>query len=303
MKKREAKIERNRIKRTTGELIFDGFNQFFMIGLIAITVYPFLYVLIASVSEPAQISAHRGLLLMPQGLQLQAYELVFQNRDVITGYLNTIFYVVVGTSFNILLTILTAFVLSRQELMLKNIIVFGIIFTMFFGGGMIPTYLMMSDLNLIGTRWAVIFPGLISTTNVIIMRTSFQALPRSLEESAKIDGASDFTVLFKIILPLSKAIIAVMVLFYGVGHWNSWFNAYIYLNERNLFPLQLVLREILVYSGTGDMLISLGDYNGQDMSEIIKYATIIVSTVPILCIYPFLQKYFVKGVMIGAIKG
>lgn len=303
MKKKDMGVNSNRIKRTTGEVVFDGINTIIMVGLIAITIYPFLYVLLASVSEPAQMSAHRGLLLLPQGFQLKAYELVFANKDIMTGYMNTLFYVIVGTTLNILLTTLTAFVLSRQELMLKNILVFGIIFTMFFGGGMIPTYLMMSDLNLIGTRWAIVFPGLISTTNVIIMRTSFQALPKSLEESAKIDGANDFTVLFKIILPLSKAIIAVMVLFYGVGHWNSWFNAYIYLNERNLFPLQLILREILIYSGTGDMLISLGDFNGQDMSEIIKYTTIIVSTVPILCIYPFLQKYFVKGVMIGAIKG
>ena len=174
---------------------------------------------------------------------------------------------------------------------------------MFFSGGMIPTYLMMQDIGIMGTRFSVILPGLISVTNVIILRTAFMGIPQGLEESAKIDGANDFIVLFKVIVPLSMPAIAVMVLFYGVGRWNSWFDAFLYLRNRELFPLQLILREILVESSTDNMMISLGALNGLDMSEIIKYATIIVSTIPILCIYPLLQKHFVKGVMIDAIKG
>ena len=217
MSKRSLKAA-NKIRRSWGEIVFDNFNIIFMIGLIIITLYPFIYVVLASISEPAEIAAHRGILLTSKGFQIEAYKAVFQNKDITTGYLNTLFYVVAGTILNISLTTLIAFVLSRQDLMLKPIILSIVIFTMFFGGGMIPTYLMMSKLGLVGTRWAVIFPGLISTTNVIIMRTSFQALPSSLEESAKMDGANDFTVLFRIILPLSKAIIAVIVLFYGVGH-------------------------------------------------------------------------------------
>ncbi len=292
-----------KIKRSTGEKIFDFCNVVFMLFMIVITLYPFLYVVFGSVSMPAEFSRHTGLLLAPTGFQLEAYRLVLQNEDILTGYLNTLIYVGAGTSISILLTILMAFVVSRKKLMLKSFLIKMMMLTMFFSGGMIPTYLMMQDIGIMGTRFSVILPGLISVTNVIILRTAFMGIPQGLEESAKIDGANDFIVLFKVIVPLSMPAIAVMVLFYGVGRWNSWFDAFLYLRNRELFPLQLILREILVESSTDNMMISLGALNGLDMSEIIKYATIIVSTIPILCIYPLLQKHFVKGVMIGAIKG
>ena len=292
-----------KIKKSPSQRLFDAFNVLFMIFMMLITLYPFLYVLFGSLSMPAQFSKHTGVLLAPQGFQLDAYWLVLQNEDILSGYANTLFYVGVGTTLNVFFTILTAFVVSRKNLMLKKIMLIMMTITMFFGGGMIPTYLMMQNIGIMGTRWSLIFPGLISVTNVIIMRTSFMGIPAGLEESAYIDGANDFKVLFRIIVPLSMPVISVMVLFYGVSHWNSWFNAMLYLRDRKLFPLQLILREILVFSSTDGMMVSLGTIKGQDMSEIIKYATIIVSTLPILLIYPMLQKHFVKGVMIGAIKG
>ncbi len=292
-----------KIKKSPSQRAFDAFNILFMILMMLITLYPFLYVLFGSLSMPAEFSKHTGVLLAPQGFQLDAYWLVLQNEDILSGYANTLFYVGVGTTLNVLFTILTAFVVSRKNLMLKKLMLIMMTITMFFGGGMIPTYLMMQKIGIMGTRWSLIFPGLISVTNVIIMRTSFMGIPAGLEESAYIDGANDFKVLFRIIVPLSMPVISVMVLFYGVSHWNSWFNAMLYLRDRKLFPLQLILREILVFSSTDGMMVSLGTIKGQDMSEIIKYATIIVSTLPILLIYPMLQKHFVKGVMIGAIKG
>jgi putative aldouronate transport system permease protein len=186
--------------------------------------------------------------------------------------------------------------------MLKNPIMMLIVFTMFFSGGLIPNYLLVSELGMLNTRWALIIPGAISTYNLIIMRTSFQGIPASLEESAKIDGANDFTILFRIILPLSLPIVSVMILFYGVSHWNAWFNALLYLRDRDLYPLQLVLREILITNSTDSMTTGASDIDKALISETIKYAAIIVATVPVLFLYPFLQKYFVKGVMIGAVK-
>jgi len=289
-------------KRKIGENIFDKFNVCFMVTLMIITVYPLLYVLFASFSEPSQLISHTGLLWGSKGFSSKGYELVFKNPMIFTGYGNTIFYVFVGTALNILLTSFAAYALSRKAFLFKKVIMLGIVFTMFFSGGLIPIYIIVKDIGLYNSRLALILPGAMSAWNMIIMRTSFMELPNSLEESAKIDGANDFTILFRIVIPLSKAVIAVMVLFYGVGHWNSWFNGMIYLKERAKYPLQLVLREILIMNSTESML-SGGDNYGTSMDVIVKYACIIVATVPILCLYPFLQKYFVKGVMIGAVKG
>ncbi|MFD0870977.1 Inner membrane ABC transporter permease protein ycjP [Chlamydia abortus] len=287
---------------TIGERIFDFFNSLFMILLCLATLYPFLYVLIASLSDPAWAVQQRGLIWFPHGFNLDAYKLVFDNPMIKTGYMNTLFIVVVGTAINVFMTALGAYGLSRQNVMWKNPIMFFIVFTMFFSGGLIPTYLLVTNLGMLDTLWALIIPGAVSAFNLIIMRTSFQGIPISLEESAKLDGANDFTVLFRIILPLSMPVVAVMILFYGVGHWNSWFSAMIYLRNRELFPLQLVLREILITNSTDSMMTSVGAADKMPIGETIKYATIIVATIPILLLYPFLQKYFVKGVMIGAIK-
>ncbi|MFD0961073.1 carbohydrate ABC transporter permease [Paenibacillus chungangensis] len=289
--------------RSIGERIFDGANVFFMFLLSVVTLYPFLYVLFASLSDPAWLVKVRGIIWYPEGATLEAYKLVFQNPSILSGYMNTIIYVVAGTSLNILMTSLGAYALSRQNVMWKNPIMFMIVFTMFFNGGLIPTYLLVENMGLVDSRWALILPTAMSAYNLIIMRTAFQAVPVSLEESAKLDGANDFTVLFRIIMPLSMPVIAVMILFYGVYHWNSWFQALIYIRTRDLYPLQLILREILISNSTDSMLTGIGGGDKMPVGETIKYATIIVATVPILCLYPFLQKYFVKGVMIGAIKG
>lgn len=291
------------MKRSFGEKLFDTSNVFFLFLLSCATLYPFLYVLIASISEPDWIVKTRGLILWPEGVTFETYLLVFKNPDIYTGYANSIFIVVVGTSLNILMTSLGAYALSRRNVMWKNPIMFIIVFTMFFNGGLIPTFLLVNDLGLMNSRWALILPVAMSTYNFIIMRTAFMGVPVSLEESAKLDGANDFTVLFRIVLPLSMPVVAVMILFYGVAHWNSWFHALIYIRLRDLYPLQLILREILIINSTDSMISGVGGLDKIPVGETIKYATIIIATIPVLCLYPMLQKYFVKGVMIGAIKG
>ncbi|GIN55967.1 carbohydrate ABC transporter permease [Lederbergia ruris] len=291
-----------KIKASLGERIFDFLNVLFMLVLVFATLYPFLYVLFSSLSDPGLLAKNRGILYLPLGFTVKAYELVFQNPMIIVGYLNTIFYVVVGTTINILLTSIGAYALSRKNAMLTKPIMMFITFTMFFSGGLIPTYLLIGQLGMIDTRWALIIPNAISVWNLIIMRTSFKGIPDSLEESARIDGANDWTILFRIILPLSLPVIAVMILFYGVGHWNAYFDAMIYLRNNDLWPLQLVLREILIENSTDNFITGVGGGDRYPIGETVKYATIIVATLPILFLYPFLQKYFVKGVMIGSIK-
>ncbi|MEC0204942.1 carbohydrate ABC transporter permease [Paenibacillus lautus] len=291
-----------RTSKSVSEVLFDSANVILLCLLSIITLYPFLYVLFASISTPAEFVQHRGILLWPKGFSLDSYRMVFENPNIIRSYLNTIFYVVVGTTLNILMTALGAYGLSRKNVMWKGTIMMLIVMTMFFDGGLIPKYLLVKNMGLLDTYWALIIPSAMTTWNLIIMRTAFQGVPDALEESARIDGASDWTILFRIIIPLSLPVIAVMVLFYGVWHWNKWFDALIYLRDRNLFPLQLILREILIQNDTSSMMTSVGGGDRMPVGETIKYATIMVATLPILFLYPFLQKYFVKGVMIGAIK-
>ncbi|WP_019533187.1 carbohydrate ABC transporter permease [Paenibacillus ginsengihumi] len=289
-------------KPTIGERAFDALNAAFMVALCFLTLYPFLYVAFSSLSDPGLLSQHRGLLWKPYGLSLDAYRSVFANPNIISGYRNTLFYVTVGTCINLFMTALGAYFLSRRNVFFKNAVMFMIVVTMFFQGGLIPTFLLVSNLGLVDTPWAIIIPGAINTWNLIIMRTSFQAVPVSLEESAKIDGANEWTIMWRIILPLSIPVMAVMLLFYAVGHWNSWFSAMIYLRDRELYPLQLILREILITNSTDSMMTDASGVDKMPIGETIKYATIMVATIPILVLYPFLQKYFVKGVMIGALK-
>lgn len=259
------------------------------------------YVLVSSFSDAYAIASGQ-VKLLPVGFNLNAYKLVFSDQNIWSSYGNTIFYVVVGTIINLIMTTLGAYPLSRRNLHGRNFVMAFIVFTMFFSGGLIPAYLNIRELGLFDTRWALILPGAVNAFNLIVMRTFFQSIPDSLIESAKIDGAHDFKVLWKIVLPLSMPVLAVMTLFYAVGHWNSWFSAMIYLQDRSLFPLQLILREILIQSSAQNMLTNATQDEVHRISESIKYATIIVATVPILMIYPFLQRYFVKGVMIGALK-
>ncbi|QNK59320.1 carbohydrate ABC transporter permease [Paenibacillus sp. PAMC21692] len=291
-----------RNKRGVGEISFDILNTVLMLALIATTLYPFVYILFASLSDAVELMKHRGIMWAPKGFSLEAYKTVFSNESMITGYKNTIFYVVVGSVFNLLMTSMGAYVLSRRNVLLKKPIMIMIMITMFFGGGLIPSYLLINDLGLMNTRAALIIPGAISTWNLIVMRTSFQAVPYSLEESARIDGANDFTILFRVIIPLSLPVLAVMTLFYAVGHWNSYFGALIYLTDASKFPLQLVLREVLLTNNMEEMLTGISSEARHQVAQTIKYATIMVATVPILVLYPFLQKYFVKGVMIGSLK-
>ncbi len=291
---------------TKGEVCFSIVNAFIMIFMIVVCLYPLLYVLFASFSDSSRLMSYRGLLYKPLGFNVEAYLKVFKNPNILTGYKNTIIYVVCHTALALVMTTMGAFVLSRRQFMIKNLMMGMIAFTMVFGGGLIPTFIMYKAIGLYDNRLSIIIPGCISAYNLIVMRTSFAAIPASLEESVRVDGGNDLHVLFYIVIPLSKAIIAVMVLFYGVNMWNSWFQASIYLKNRSYYPLQLFLREILISNSTDSMMTSAGSSSASDresIAESIKYATIVVSTVPILCVYPFLQKYFVSGVMIGAIKG
>ena len=292
------------MKKSFAERVFDTANALFMLVMLLVTLYPILYVLFASLSDSNKLLAHNGLLLRPLGLQMGAYKEVFANPMVLLGFGNSVFYVVVGTFLSVLVTTLGAFALSRKRLWIKKYINILVVITMFFSGGLIPTFLIVRNVGLYDTRLALMLPSLISTYNLIVLRTAFYAYPDSLEEAATIDGATDFQILFKLVIPLTKATMAVILLFYAVTRWNDWFQAAIYLRQRAKYPLQLYLREVLINSNTESMMS--GASAGQDtlaMSESIKYATVMVSTLPILIVYPFLQKYFVKGVMIGAVKG
>ena len=291
------------VNRSIGEHIFDFFNVLFL-GLLTIAfLYPVWYVTVAAFSDPAQFLAHSGILLLPKGFSLSGLKMVLNSKSILSGYANTIFYVVAGTAVNILMTSMGAYVLSRRNLYIRRVLTLAIVFTMYFSGGLIPFYLAVNKYGLYNSRMALIIPTAISTWNLMVMRTAMMQVPDSLVEAAKIDGANDFTILFRVMLPVIKSTVAVMVLFYAVGHWNSWFNAMIFLKDRSKYPLQLILREILL-TGTMSDPSSLG---GEDVHDVLvmnmlKYCTIVISTLPILCIYPFLQKYFVKGVMIGSVK-
>lgn len=293
------------IKESPSRKAFNIFNILFMLFMVVITLYPIYYVVMASFSQSNELMRHQGILLKPAGFSLAAYKEVFKNPNIWTGYKNTLIVLVTHTSLCMVMTSLCAYVLSRKNVLFNAPITLFIMFTMYFGGGMIPTYLIVNGLGLTNTYWALILPGAISTYNMIIMRTGFMAIPDSLEESAKIDGASHWTILWKVVIPLAKPTMAVILLYYAVSCWNAWFNAMIYLQKRrDLQPLQLVLRGILIENDTASMMESGGNMGDQEgVAETIKYAVIVVSTLPILCAYPFLQKYFVKGIMIGAVKG
>lgn len=291
-----------RYKKSKLENLFDSCNSILMIFLIIITFYPLLYVIFASLSDGAEFVKADGFLLRPAGFSFLSYQEVFKNKNIITGYKNILIILAIALPINVILTSFAAFFMTRENILFKKPITLMIIFTMFFGGGLIPSFLLVKGIGLYNSIWAVILPGAVSTFNIIIMRTYFYSIPSSMEESATIDGAGLFTILFRIILPLSKPVVAVMILYYGVGHWNSWFGAMIYLSNPKLWPLQLVLRDLLMKNDPNNLLVN-NDPNLQTISETVKYATIVVATLPILALYPFLQKYFVSGIMIGAVKG
>lgn len=292
-----------RCRKTRGEKIVDVVLYVLLTLITLMALYPIWYVVMASISDGNALMRHSGPVLLPQGFSLSAYEVVLNNKSIYAGYANTIFYVVVGTALNMIMTTLGAYVLSRKHFFWSSPIMMLITITMFFSGGMIPTYLLVEKLGMVDTRWALIIPGLVNAYNLIILRTAFAGVPDALEESAKIEGANDFQIMWKIYIPVSKATLAVIVLYYAVSHWNGWFSAVLYLRTRSLYPLQILLREILIEKSLDSMM---GDINMEDLdmiSDTIKYATVIISSLPIMLLYPFLQKYFVKGVMIGSVKG
>lgn len=289
--------------RSVGEKLFDMFNYALLTIITLCTLYPLIYVLFASLSDPTRYMQHSGILWKPLDMTFNAYRLVFDNPMIIQGYMNTFLTVSGGLVLNITLTAFGAYALSRKGLRYRKQLMLFIVFTMFFSGGLIPLYFTVKGLELTNTLWSLIIPQAISAFNLIIMRTAFEAVPDSLEESAKIDGANEFVILFRIMMPLCMPVIAVMLLYYGVSHWNSWFQAMIYLQDRSLYPLQLVLRELLLLNDASSMASGASGGEVAVIGETLKHATIIVATVPILLVYPFLQKYFVKGALIGAIKG
>jgi len=277
-------------------------NTLFMLFMIIVCLYPMLYILFASLSEENQLVGYLSPLIKPLGFSTAAYKAVFKNEMILSGYRNTFFIVTVGTLINLFFTAIGAFVLSRRNVMLKKPIMLMIIFTMYFSGGMIPFYFTVKDLGMENSIWSVIIPTAINTYNMIIMRTGFASVSVSLEEAARIDGANDYVVLFRVILPLAMPTVAVVALYYIVGHWNAWFNAMLFIRDKSMQPLQLILREILIQNDTNSMTTWSTDGSSQAFGETIKYAVIIFATIPVLIIYPFIQRFFVKGVMIGGVK-
>lgn len=288
-----------------GDRVFNALI-YIILGLVTIIVlYPLVFVFSASISDPQTVL--RGeMLLWPKGINLNSYAKIFQNKDILSGFSNTLLYTSVGTLINLGMTIIAAYPLSRKDFVGRNWFMGLFVFTMFFGGGLIPTYLLIKDLGMLNSFWVMIIPNAVSIWNIIIMRTFFQqSIPYELQEAATIDGCSNIQILNRIVLPLSMPIIAVMILFYAVGHWNAFFNALLYLSDKDKFPLQLILREILIQGQTSDMVKMSTESAIKQQREVegIKYAVLVVANIPVLILYPFLQRYFVKGVMIGAIKG
>ena len=293
-------------KRSPSRVAFDLFNILFMIALSIMCIAPIWHVIMSSISDPIELNRATGLMIRPLGQPtLEGYRLIFSDgSNIIRGYMNTAFYLVVGVSFSIFMTMLAGYGLSRKGVMWTNWVMFFLAFTMLFSGGLIPFFLVVRALGWLDSPLAILIPGAVSVFNIIIMRTAFAGIPDSLEESAKMDGAGHFTIMLRIMVPLAKATVAVLVLFYGIGVWNSWFNASIFLMNRNLFPLQLFLREIIIRNDVTAMTTAAEAAELANLyRHLVQYTTIVAATLPVLCFYPFAQKYFVQGVMIGSIKG
>lgn len=293
------------IKESLGDRIFMVIVYIFLSLALVIVLYPLIYVVSASFSSSAAIRSGE-VWLYPVDITLQGYKAVFDNYQIMTGFLNSFIYTIAGTAVNLAMTMLCAYPLSRKEFYGRGLITGIFVFTMYFGGGLVPSYMLINNLGMLNTRWAMIIPTAMSVWNVIIARTYLSStIPDALFEAAELDGCTEFQFFLKVVIPLSAPIIAVLALYYGVGNWNSYFNAMIYLKDSSLFPLQVVLRNILIL---GDIdMTKVQDVDAlvqkQGLADLLKYAVIVVASVPVMCIYPFVQKYFVKGVMIGSIKG
>ncbi len=297
----------NEIKLAKSDKVFDFFN-YIILGIVAlIVIYPLYFVLIASISEPDAVNAGY-IFLYPIGITMEGYQRIFEDSSIWIGYRNTIFYTVFGTALNVIITLLTAYPLSRSDLKGKKYIMLFFLFTMFFNGGLIPTFILVNDIGLYNKPVTLIIMGALAVYNMIIAKSFFEnTIPSELKEAAEIDGCGPFKFFLQIVLPLSKALIGVLAVYYGVSHWNQYFNALIYLTDAELQPLQMILREILIQNSSVQMAMDESMleelYRRERYAQLIKYGVIVVASVPMLCIYPFVQKYFAKGVMIGSVKG
>jgi putative aldouronate transport system permease protein len=298
------------VKESRSDKLFLWCNYIYLTIALVIVLYPLLYIISASISDPKFVSSGE-MWLLPKGITFEGYARVFENTNIWIGYKNTIIYTVVGTLVNLMVTLPAAYALSRSDFVGRGFFMAMFMVTMFFSGGLVPSYLLVKDLGMVNSIWALILPGAASIWNIIVCRTFFQStIPKELQEAAHIDGCTNTRLFIRIVLPLSMPIIAVMALFYGVGHWNSYFSAMIYLNDSSKYPLQLFLRQILVLQemaaqggGAIDTSSATAMNSKAEIAALVKYAVIIVSTLPIIAIYPFLQRYFVQGVMIGSVKG
>ncbi|MBT2291075.1 carbohydrate ABC transporter permease [Paenibacillus albidus] len=299
------------LKESKGDKLFLVSTYIYLCLALVVVIYPLIYILSASISDPQDVNSG-AMWLFPKNLTLDGYKLVFENPKIWNGYLNTIIYTVVGTLLNLVVTLPASYALSRSDFVGRQFFMGFILFTMFFSGGLVPTYLLIKNLGLINSMGALILPVAASVWNIVVARTFFQStIPKELQEAAHIDGCTNLRLFIRIILPLSAPIVAVMALFYGVGHWNSYFPSLIYLNDETKYPLQMVLRQILVLQEmsaetTGAAIsgeVAMAMNSKAETASLVKYGVIVVSTLPIIAVYPFLQRYFVQGVMIGSVKG
>lgn len=298
------KVNRNQlINNSLSDRILLLLNKILLILIVFVVTVPLLYVLLGSFLQP-NVLLTKGISLNPEHWSIDGYVRIFQDGSIVRGFLNSIFYGVGFTLISVVFTVLAGYSLSIEDLVGKKVFMLFFLFAMFFNGGMIPTYLVVRSLGLVNTPWAIILPGAVGVWNIVLTRTYFKSLPNELKEAARIDGASDLMIFWRIILPLSKPIIFVIALFSFIGQWNSYFNAMIYLDDRTLYPLQLVLREILIQNEVQPGMIAdqLARAEMQKVAEMIKYSSIVVSSLPLLIMYPFFQKYFEKGVMVGSLK-
>lgn len=301
MRKNNVKTTRQKVRLAWDDRIFYVVINVVVALITLSVVFPIMHVLAASFSSGVDVMAGR-VLIWPVNFSLEGYRLVFSNNAILLGFTNTVIYTVSGTLINLILTAFAAYALSRDNVPFMGVFMFFFVFSMMVSAGMVANFITMRNYGILDTRWAMILPGAISITNLIIMRTFFRNLPKELLEAAKIDGCSDFRYFFTILIPLSKAVIAVMVLFYAEGHWNQFFRALLFVFDRSLVPLQIVLREILIM---GAMIDPDPDAAAEirQVFELLRYCLIVVASVPIIMVYPFVQKHFVKGVMIGSVKG
>ena len=290
------------MKQSVGEKIFGVFNVIFLAVIAILCLYPFLYTVSISLSSAAEASRD-GLHLFPREISLTSYKMVLSDPNIVNGYINSIIRTVLGTFLTVTASCIAAYPLARREMPHRALITFIIVFTMLFGGGMVPGYLLIKNLGFINTIWALVIPGMLGAFNIIIVKNFFQSLPESLIESARMDGAGEWRILFQIYIPLSKPVLATVALWSAVGHWNAWFDALLYITDDRKQVLQTFLQRIVIESGTQMMELGITDTSVlQFTGETIKAATIIVSILPIICVYPFVQKYFVKGIMLGGVK-